>query len=43
MMAARALQKDIARRFGEPSRQAIEAARRRPFATPAPVDEPLAA
>lgn len=32
MMAARALQKDIARRFGEPPAAAIRAARRRPFA-----------
>lgn len=32
MMAARALQKDIARRFGEPPRAAILEARRRPFA-----------
>lgn len=32
MMAARALQKDIARRFGEPARDAIVDVRRRPFA-----------
>jgi hypothetical protein len=32
MLAAGALQKDIARRFGEPSPEAIEAVRRRPFA-----------
>jgi hypothetical protein len=31
MMAARALQKDIARRWGEPPAAAIEDARRRPF------------
>jgi hypothetical protein len=31
MMAAHALQKDIARRFGPPSRQAIADARRHPF------------
>jgi hypothetical protein len=43
MMAARALQKDIARRFGEPPREAVEAARRRPFATRAPVGGPLTA
>jgi hypothetical protein len=42
MMAARALQKDIARRYGEPSREAIEGARRRPFATRTRVGEPLA-
>ena len=38
MMAARALQKDIARRFGEPSRAAILEARRKPFSprTPTP-------
>ena len=34
MMAARALQKDIARRFGEPPRDAILDVRRRPFARP---------
>jgi hypothetical protein len=43
MMAARALQKDIARRFGEPSRDAVLDARRRPFAMRSPVSEPLAA
>jgi len=32
MFAANALQKDIAARFGEPTRAAIEEARRRPFA-----------
>jgi hypothetical protein len=32
MMAARALQKDIARRYGEPPREAILQARRQPFA-----------
>ncbi len=32
MMAARALQRDIARRFGEPPREAIIEVRRRPFA-----------
>ena len=32
MMAARALQKDIARRFGEPPREAVLEVRRRPFA-----------
>ena len=42
MMAARALQKDIARRFGEPSRVAVEAARRRPFAPGAPAGEAMA-
>jgi hypothetical protein len=36
MMAARALQKDIARRFGEPPREAIEQARRRTFAPQTP-------
>lgn len=43
MMAARALQKDIARRYGEPPREAVEAARRRPFTTRVPASEPLAA
>lgn len=43
MMAARALQKDIARRFGEPPRHAILAARRRPFAALTPVGEAAAA
>jgi hypothetical protein len=43
MMAARALQKDIARRFGEPPRETVEAARRRPFAPRAPVGGPLTA
>jgi Domain of unknown function (DUF4112) len=42
MMAARALQKDIARRFGEPSRAAILEARRRPFAPRTPASEALA-
>ncbi len=42
MMAARALQKDIARRFGEPPREAVLAARRRPFARPAQVGQPVA-
>jgi len=35
MLAANALQKDIARRFGPPSGERIEDARRRPFARPA--------
>lgn len=43
MMAARALQKDIARRFGEPPREAILAARRRPFAPRMTVGEAVAA
>ena len=42
MMAARALQKDIAQRFGEPPRAAILEARRRPFAPRAPAAGPLA-
>ena len=33
MLAANALQRDIARRFGEPSRAAVLGARRRPFAS----------
>jgi len=33
MFAANALQRDIAARFGEPSRQTIDAARRNPFAS----------
>jgi hypothetical protein len=41
MMAARALQKDIARRFGEPPAAAIAAARRRPFAPRAALAGPL--
>jgi hypothetical protein len=41
MMAARALQKDIARRFGEPPPAAIAAARRRPFAPRAALEGPL--
>jgi hypothetical protein len=36
LLAAGALQKDIARRFGQPSRERIEAARRRPFSRSAP-------
>jgi len=43
MMAARALQKDIASRFGEPPRAAILEARRRPFAPRSPLDEAFAA
>ena len=43
MMAANALQKDIARRFGEPPAHAIEAARRRPFAFRAPWKGPVSA
>jgi len=45
MMAAHALQKDIARRFGEPAPEAIAEARRRPFAPRGRVraDQPLAA
>ncbi|HEX3407626.1 MAG TPA: DUF4112 domain-containing protein [Caulobacteraceae bacterium] len=43
MMAARALQKDIAKRFGEPPRDAVLSARRRPFATPTRASEALAA
>ncbi len=42
MMAARALQKDIERRFGEPSRTAILQARRRPFSPRTPAPEALA-
>jgi len=42
MMAARALQKDIARRFGEPPQAAILEARRRPFAPRAAAPEALA-
>jgi hypothetical protein len=42
MMAARALQKDIARRYGEPSRAEILEARRRPFAPRQPFAQPLA-
>ncbi len=42
MMAARALQKDIARRFGEPPRDAILEARRRPFAPRAQLGQALA-
>ncbi len=46
MMAARALQKDIARRFGEPPREAILDVRRRPFArrdaSRPPINAPLA-
>ncbi|MFI4933147.1 MAG: DUF4112 domain-containing protein [Caulobacterales bacterium] len=43
MMAAHALQKDIARRHGEPSRAAIEEARRRPFAPRTPLVRPIRA
>jgi hypothetical protein len=43
MMAARALQKDIARRFGEPPPAAIAAARRRPFAPRRPLTGPVQA
>ena len=42
MMAARALQNDIARRFGTPPREAILAARRRPFAPRPSIGEALA-
>jgi hypothetical protein len=42
-MAARALQKDIARRFGEPPMHAILDARRRPFRARSPLGEPLTA
>lgn len=42
MMAARALQKDIARRFGEPSAAAVAEARRRPFAPRATFGEAMA-
>ena len=42
MMAANALQKDIARRFGAPPPAAILAARRRPFAPRARLEEALA-
>jgi hypothetical protein len=43
MMAARALQKDIARRFGQPPADAIAAARRRPFAPRAAIGGPAQA
>ena len=43
MLAAGALQKDIARRFGAPPAQAIDEARRRPFAPRAPLNEPVSA
>jgi hypothetical protein len=42
MMAANALQKDIVRRFGAPASQAIEEARRRPFAPRYPLTRPTA-
>ena len=42
MMAARALQKDIARRFGEPARAEILLAREHPFAPRAPLAQPIA-
>jgi hypothetical protein len=37
LLAANALQKDIARRFGLPSEDRIEAARRRPFSRSPPL------
>jgi len=40
MFAANALQKDIARRFGEPPAAAIEAARRHPFSLHSPLARP---
>jgi hypothetical protein len=43
LMAANALQRDIVRRFGLPSQEWIELARRRPFATRAVLDEALQA
>ena len=44
LFAANALQKDIARRFGAPSREAVDEARRRPFAPARPlVGSPKAA
>lgn len=43
MMAANALQKDIARRFGQPPAEAIADARRRPFAPRAVAGRPAAA
>ena len=42
MMAARALQKDIARRFGEPARAEVLQARDHPFASRQPLAQPLA-
>jgi len=41
LFAANALQKDIARRYGEPPREAIEDARRRPFALRSLIGRPL--
>ena len=41
MMAANALQKDIARRFGAPSREVVAEARRRPFAPRSPFARPI--
>lgn len=43
MLAAGALQKDIAARFGAPPREAVAEARRRPFALRTPVIGPLRA
>jgi Domain of unknown function (DUF4112) len=41
MMAANALQKDIARRYGAPSRDAVAQARRRPFNLRTPFARPI--
>ena len=43
MMAAHALQKDIARRYGAPPREMILQARRRPFAPGLPATDPASA
>jgi hypothetical protein len=41
MFAANALQKDIAKRFGEPDRAEVDEARRRPFAPQTPPTRPV--
>src|SRR5215469_18701686 len=43
MFAANALQKDIARRFGAPPREAVAEARRRPFAPARAFERPVQA